>query len=250
MENNNFEWLCRTELLVGREGIERLSNARVAVFGIGGVGGYVCEALARSGIGNIDLFDGDVISLSNINRQIIALHSTVGRAKTDVMRERILDINPLCCVRSNNIFYTLENASLYSFNNYDYIIDAIDSVESKIELIVRAKSENVPVISSMGTGNRLDTKSFSITDISKTAGCPLAKVMRRELRLRSIFHLKVLASSDTPIKAENINKERHFIGSVAYVPSVAGLMIAGEVIRDLLVADNANKEEQALNNLI
>ncbi len=241
MDNNNFDWLKRTQLLLGEENIEKISRARVAVFGVGGVGGFVCEALARCGTGNIDLFDGDTVALSNLNRQIVALHSTIGKAKVDVMRDRILDINPHCNVTAHKIFYTAENAELYPLNKYDYTIDAIDSIPSKIELAVRAKSENLRIISSMGTGNRLSSEGFLITDISKTSGCPLAKKIRKELKLRSIYNLKVLYSKDNPIKINNDSMEQHLVGSIAFVPSVAGLMIAGEVIRDLCEKNPINE---------
>jgi len=233
MEIINYDWLKRTRLLIGEENLKTLQSSCVAVFGIGGVGGFVCEALARCGVGSIDLFDGDIIALSNLNRQIIALHSTVGKAKVDVMRQRILDINPNCTVVANKVFYSAENADLYPLNKYDYNIDAIDNISAKIELILRAKAANVPIISSMGTGNRLSSENFSITDISKTSGCPLAKKIRRELKTLSIYNLKVLCSNDTPIKINNADMESHLVGSIAYVPSVAGLMIAGEVIKDL-----------------
>ena len=184
----------RTAMLIGSEALEKLKNARVAVFGVGGVGGFICEALARVGVGEIHLFDNDTVSLSNINRQLIALHSTVGRLKTEVMRDRILDINPDCRVTVHNVFYLPENANLYPLDGYDYIADAIDTVSAKIELAVRARNANVPLISSMGTGNKLDPSRLTVTDLSKTEGCPLARVMRRELRARGITHLKVVYS--------------------------------------------------------
>ena len=186
----------RTAMVLGCTAVERLKNAHVAVFGIGGVGGALCEALARAGIGNLDLFDNDCVSLSNINRQIIALHSTVGKPKVDVMKQRILDINPDCKVRTFCTFYLPENADNYPLNEYDYIADAIDTVSAKLELAMRAKQANIPIIASMGTGNKLDPTRFEVTDISKTHGCPLARVMRRELKARGITRYKVVFSPE------------------------------------------------------
>lgn len=226
----------RTAMLIGGEALEKLKNARVAVFGIGGVGSYICEALARVGIGAIDLFDSDTVSLSNINRQLVALHSTVGRFKTEVMRDRILDINPLCRVTVHNVFYLPENADLYPLDAYDYIADAIDTVSAKIELAVRAREAGVPLISSMGTGNKLDPSRLLITDLSKTEGCPLARVMRRELRARGITHQKVVYSSEPPKKPRFVpcdRGERIPPASISFVPSAAGLLIAGEITKDL-----------------
>lgn len=233
------EEFSRTERLLGSSAMQRLFAAKVAIFGIGGVGGHVCEALARAGIGRIDLFDKDTVSLSNINRQIVALHSTVGRAKVDVMKERIMDINPVCDVRAFPVFYLPENADEYPLDGYDYVIDAIDNVSAKIELAVRARDAGIPLIAAMGAGNKLDPSRFTVTDLSKTAGCPLARVMRRELKARGITHLKVVFSpepappipSDAP-QAEN--PSRPAPASLPFVPSVAGLLIAGEVIRDLI----------------
>ena len=226
----------RTEMLLGKESVEKLKKARVAVFGIGGVGGYVCEALARSGVGVLELIDKDVVSESNLNRQIIALHSTIGKYKTEVMAERIKDINPNAVVRTRNIFYLPETASEFDFSGYDYVVDAIDTVSGKIALIAQAKAANVPVISSMGAGNKLDPTKFEVSDLSKTSVCPLARVMRRELKKRGIEHVKVVYSKEEPLKAETqeLGAEKPSPGSVAFVPSVVGLIIAGEVVKDLI----------------
>lgn len=230
----------REEILLGSEAVNRLSAARVAVFGVGGVGGYVAEALARSGVGSIDLFDNDKVSLTNINRQIIALTSTVGKYKTEVMKERILDINPNASVNAFNVFYTAENADEFDFSQYDYIVDAIDTVSAKLELAVRAQAAGVPVISSMGAGNKLDPTRFEVADIYKTSVCPLAKVMRRELKQRGVKKLKVVYSKEEPVKpkqepAEEAPQGRRAVpGSIAFVPSAVGLIIAGEVVKDLI----------------
>lgn len=230
----------RTAMLVGEEALKKYQGARVAVFGVGGVGGYVCEALVRAGVGAIDLFDHDTVSLSNINRQIIALHSTVGRRKVDVMAERIADINPACQVGAYPVFYLPENADEIDLSVYDYIVDAIDTVSAKIELAVRAHALGVPMIASMGTGNKLDPSAFRIADISKTDTCPLAKVMRRELRARGINHMKVLFSKELPRKpimvegAVDENRPGKVSpASISAIPSVAGLMIAAEILKDL-----------------
>lgn len=232
----------RTELLLGVTGVERLKKARVAVFGIGGVGGYTVEALARSGVGTLDIIDNDEVCLTNINRQIIALHSTVGRAKTDVMRERILDINPEAKVHVHQCFFLPENAGDFDFRDYDYVVDAVDTVTAKIELIMRCQEAGTPIISSMGTGNKLDPTKLAVTDIYKTEGCPLAKVMRKELKKRGVKHLKVVCSKELPCEqAEDAKKDceaegltrRSIPGSTAFVPPVAGLIIAGEVVRHL-----------------
>lgn len=233
------EETCRTEMLLGSEAMEKLKHARVAVFGIGGVGGYVCEALARAGVGAIDLFDNDCISLSNINRQIIALHSTVGEAKVEVMKRRILDINPDCRVVAHKVFYLPECAHLYPLLDYSYVADAIDTVTAKVELAVRAKAAGVPLISSMGTGNKLDPTRFAVKDIFKTAGCPLARVMRRELRARGIDSLKVVFSDEpaAPMHGEQGPTEaggKRPPASLPYVPSVAGLIMAGEIVKDII----------------
>lgn len=222
----------RTELLLGKEAMDRLSDARVAVFGIGGVGGYVCEALVRSGVGAFDLVDNDKVCLTNLNRQIIATRKTIGRYKTEVMKERILEINPDADVTIHNCFFLPENAEDFPFAKYDYVVDAVDTVAAKIALVMRAQEENVPVISSMGAGNKLDGSRFRVADIYQTKMCPLAKVMRRELKKRGVKKLKVVYSEEEPIRHEGT--ERGDVpGSVAFVPSVAGLIIAGEVVKDL-----------------
>lgn len=223
------DFLERTERLVGAEGICRLKEARVAVFGIGGVGGYAAEALARSGIGTLDIIDRDIISLSNVNRQIIALHSTIGRMKVDVMSERIRDINPEAAVNAYPCFYMPENSGDFDFSVYDYVIDAVDTVTAKIEIIVRAKEAGVPVISSMGAGNKLHPELFEVADIYETSVCPLAKVMRRELRDRGIKSLKTVYSKELPAVRSNPP------GSTAFVPGTAGLIMAAEVVRDILL---------------
>lgn len=229
----------RTELLLGSDNMQRLRDSRVAVFGIGGVGGHVVEALARSGVGMLDLIDNDTVSLTNINRQIVALHSTVGREKVEVAKERILDINPKAVVNVYNTFYLPETADQFDFSQYDYVVDAIDTVTGKLQLVEEAERCNVPIISSMGAGNKLDPTSFEVADISKTSVCPLAKVMRRELKKRGIEHLKVVYSKEkamTPIgELEEDVKKRQIPGSNAFVPSVVGLIIAGEVIKDLTI---------------
>ena len=226
----------RTENLIGTEGLAKLAKARVAVFGIGGVGGYVCEALARSGVGALDLIDKDVVSASNINRQIIALQSTVGRPKTEVMAERIKDINPSISVCVHNVFYLPETAEQFDFSKYDYVVDAIDTVSGKIALAEQAQRAKTPFISSMGTGNKLDSTAFEVSDIAKTSVCPLARVMRRELKKRGIEHVKVVYSKEEPIKNGEVDSEtgKAVPASIAFVPSVAGLIIAGEVIKDII----------------
>ena len=225
----------RSKLLIGSENIEKLKGKHIAVFGIGGVGGYVAEALARCAVGTLSLFDNDTVSESNINRQIIALKSTVGKYKTEVMKERILDINPDANVICNNVFFMPDNSDKFDFTEYDYVIDAIDTVTGKIEIIKKATENNIPVISSMGTGNKLDASKFEICDIYKTSVCPLAKVMRYELKKRGIKKLKVLYSKEEPIKVKSVVEgKRQVPGSVSFVPSVAGLLIAGEVIRDII----------------
>ena len=225
---NRFE---RTEMIIGKEAMDKLKNSSVIVFGVGGVGGYVCEALARTGIGNISLVDNDVVSLSDINRQIIALESTIGRPKVSVMKERIMDINPLCNVKEYNQFYDSNNP--LDLVGYDYIIDCIDTVTSKIMLVMEAKRLDIPIISSMGTGNKLDPTRLEISDISKTSVCPLARVMRYELRKRGINHLKVLYSKEEPLNVV-VEGKRHAPGSISFVPSAAGLIIASEVVLDLI----------------
>ncbi len=224
----------RTRMLLGDKAVEKLNNSRVAVFGVGGVGGYVVEALVRSGIGEIDVFDKDTVSVSNINRQIIATQQSVGKPKVEVIKDRVKAINPQCKIHTHEVFYLPENADNYDFSVYDYIVDAIDTVTAKIEIIKRAKALNIPVISSMGTGNKLDPTRLEVADISKTEVCPLARVMRRELRARGINHLKVVYSKEEPIKSEITEDGKAVPGSVAFVPSVAGLIIAGEVIKDIV----------------
>ena len=236
----------RTELLLGKENMEKLQHCHIAVFGIGGVGGYVVEALARCGIGYFDLIDNDVVSLSNINRQIIALHSTIGQLKVDVMKERILDMNPNCIVHTSTCFFLPETKDQFDFSQYDYIVDCIDTVSGKIEIILEAQRNNVPVISSMGTGNKMDPSQLEITDIYKTSMCPLAKVMRKELKKRGVKHCKVLYSKEKPIKPvmnEDILNElskgkRSIPASNSFVPTSAGLLIASEVIKDLTEEEN------------
>ena len=242
----------RTELLLGQDSIRKLSEKRVAVFGIGGVGGYVTEALARSGVGALDLIDKDTVSISNINRQIIALTSTVGKYKTEVMKERILDINPDLQVKTYNMFYLPETADQFDFSTYDYVVDAVDTVTAKVTLVLEAQKAGVPIISCMGAGNKLDPTRFRVADIYKTSGCPLARVMRTALRKRGVKHLKVVYSDEIPtrpIEDMSISCRNHCIcppgakhkcterrdipGSTAFVPSVAGLIIAGEVVKDL-----------------
>ena len=227
----------RTAILLGVEAMQKLKNSRVAIFGIGGVGGYVAEALARSGVGTLDLFDNDTVSKTNINRQIYALHSTIGQYKTEVAAKRIADINPEAVVNCHKVFYMPDNADKYDLSKYNYIIDAIDTVTAKIELVVRAQKADVPIISSMGTGNKLDPLSFEVTDIFKTTMCPLAKVMRYELKKRGIKKLKVIYSKEkplTPLSTDEVSSKRQVPGSTAFVPSVAGLIIASEVIKDLI----------------
>lgn len=235
MMKKEFE---RTAMLLGEDAPEALSKKRVAVFGVGGVGGYVVEALARSGVGAIDLIDNDVVSVTNLNRQIIALHSTIGRPKTEVMRERILQINPDCKVTVYNCFYLPEVAEQFPFYCYDYIVDAVDTVTAKIDLIVQAKRREIPVISSMGTGNKLNPAMLEVADIYETSVCPLARVMRKELKARNIESCKVVYSKETPIKpkfGEAADEGRRAIpGSTAFVPASAGLLIASEVIKDLV----------------
>jgi len=226
---------ARTEVLVGSSAMEKLHGARVAVFGVGGVGGYVAEALARSGVGAIDLIDKDTVSLTNLNRQIIALHFTVGKYKTDVMKERILDINPACKVEVHPCFYLPETKDEFDFTKYSYVVDAVDTVTAKIQLVLQAKEAGVPIISSMGAGNKMNPADFEVSDIYKTSVCPLAKVMRRELKKRGIRKLKVVYSKEQPIISADLEgEERRVPGSVAFVPSVAGLIIASEVVKDLI----------------
>ncbi|HBM99461.1 MAG TPA: tRNA threonylcarbamoyladenosine dehydratase [Ruminococcus sp.] len=240
------EQFTRTEILYGKPAMEQLNKARIAVFGIGGVGGYTVEALVRSGVGAIDLIDNDDVCLSNLNRQIIATHKTVGMSKTDAAEERILDINPNCKVTKHKTFFTPQNSGEFDFSLYDYIVDAIDTVSGKIELVIKANEANIPIISSMGAGNKTNPALFEVADIYKTSVCPLARVMRNELKKRRVKKLKVVYSKEQPIKpyetefSENEKqqntgiKRRQTPGSTAFVPSVAGLIIAGEVINDLI----------------
>lgn len=240
----------RTQLLLGKDAMEKIKNCKVAVFGIGGVGSYTVEALARCNIGFLSLFDMDTVSITNINRQIVATHKTIGQKKVEVAKNRILEINPNCKVEVFDCFYGIENADNFDFSKYSYIVDAIDTVSSKILLVERAKAANVPIISSMGTGNKLDPTRFEVSDIYKTSVCPLAKVMRRELKKRNIKSLKVVYSKEdviNPFDAERLNFNNDTLGedlnnkrkkqvpaSISFVPSVAGLIIAGEVIKDLI----------------
>ena len=244
----------RTELLLGKEAMDKLANSRVAVFGIGGVGGYVCEALVRTGVGAFDLIDDDKVCLTNLNRQIIATRKTVGQYKVDVMKERMLEINPKVDVRVHKCFFLPENAEEFPFEEYDYIVDAVDTVTAKISLVMKAQEMNIPIISSMGAGNKLDASKFQVADIYKTKVCPLAKVMRRELKKRGVKKLKVVYSEEQPtrpIEDMSVSCRTHCIcppgakhkcterrdipGSVAFVTSVVGLIIAGEVVKDLSV---------------
>lgn len=237
MERVVMEEFSRTQLLIGKEGLKKLKEARIIVFGIGGVGGFVVEALARSGIGHIDLVDHDRVSVSNINRQIIATHETTGRLKVDVMAERIHAVNPCCQVGKYDMFFLPENKNSILLDQYDYIIDAVDTVTAKLLLVQLAEQNHVPIISSMGTGNKMDPTQLKVADITQTSVCPLARVMRRELKKRGIKHLKVVYSTETPIESEKVIDEtshKQIPGSIAFVPSVAGLIIAGEVIKDLL----------------
>ena len=243
----------RTELLLGKDAMEKLHDSRVAVFGIGGVGGYVCEALARSGVGAFDLIDDDKVCLTNLNRQIIATHKTIGKYKTEVMKERILDINPNADVQIHNCFFLPENADEFPYEDYDYMVDAVDTVTAKIALVMKAQERHIPIISSMGAGNKLDGSQFKVADIYKTKVCPLAKVMRRELKKRGVKKLKVVYSEEQAIRPiedmaiscrtncvcppgakHKCTERRDIPGSVAFVPSVAGLIIAGEVVKDLV----------------
>ena len=242
----------RTQLLLGEEAMDRLKNTRIAVFGVGGVGGFVCEALVRSGVGAFDLIDDDKVCLTNLNRQIIATRKTVGKYKAEVMRDRMIEINPEVDVRIHKRFFLPENADEFPFSEYDYVVDAVDTVTAKIELVMKCQREGIPIISSLGAGNKLEASAFKVADIYKTKMCPLAKVMRRELKKRGVKKLKVVYSEEKPTRpiedmsiscrtncicppgAEHKCTERRDIpGSVAFVPSVAGLIIAGEVVKDL-----------------
>ena len=231
----------RTQMIFGEEAMQRLYGARVAVFGVGGVGGHVVEALARSGVGAIDLIDDDTVNLTNLNRQIIALRSTLGQYKVDAAKARILDVNPDCKVTAHRMFFTPETADAIDFTQYDYVVDAIDTVSGKLEIIVRCKNAGVPVLSCMGAGNKLDPTAFEVTDITKTSVCPLARVMRRELKKRGVEHLKVVYSRETaltplpdPDAVQDAGARRSVPASNAFVPAVAGLIAAGEVIKDIV----------------
>ena len=253
----------RTELLLGRDAMERLSKARVAIFGIGGVGGYAVEALARSGVGTLDLIDDDKVCLTNINRQIIATTSTIGKYKVDVAEERIKSINPHAVVHTYKTFYMPDTAKEFDFSQYDYVIDAIDTVTGKLMLVEQAEASHTPIISSMGAGNKLDPAAFEVTDIYKTSVCPLAKVMRRELKKRGVKKLKVVYSTEQPVEQQEdmsiscrkncicppgakhkCTERRAIPGSIAFVPSVAGLILAGEIVKDLTVMPPKKVEEQ------
>ena len=223
----------RTSALLGEDAVNKLKTCRVAVFGVGGVGSYTVEALARAGVGQIDIIDNDIFSITNINRQLYATHKTLGEYKVDVAKDRILDINPDCIVKAHKLFYLPENSEQFDLSVYDYIVDAIDTVAAKVELAVNAQKTDTPIISSMGTGNKLCPEKFEITDIYKTSVCPLAKVMRARLKKAGVKKLKVVYSKEQPTK-----NQLNIIGSVPFVPSVAGLIIAGEVIKDLI-----NKKE-------
>ena len=243
------EQFSRTELLLGSDAVQRLLRAKVAVFGVGGVGGYCVEALARSGIGSLHLYDDDTVSPSNLNRQIAALHSTIGLPKAQIMADRVRDINPACDVHSFRMFYLPENADQVDLSQYDYVIDCIDTVAAKLELVSRCTALQIPIISAMGTGNKLDPTALTVTDISKTEGCPLARVMRKELRRRGISHLKVVCSAElprTPLRPAQTetpaqsdtrpgsSARRDTPGSTPFVPAAAGLILAGAVVRDLI----------------
>ena len=234
------EQFSRTAILLGEEAVSKLRKARVAVFGVGGVGGYTVEALARCGVGQLDLIDSDTVSISNINRQILATHSTVGMLKVEAAKNRVLDINPECTVRTYPIFYLPETAEQFDFTQYDYIVDCIDTVTGKLQLVERAVAAGTPIICSMGTGNKLDASAFQVADISKTSMCPLARIMRKELKKRGINHLKVVYSQEealTPaVDEEELKRtgKRQIPGSVAFVPGAAGLILAGEVVKDLI----------------
>ncbi len=233
----------RTRLLLGQAALDKLRRSRVAVFGVGGVGGYAVEALARSGVGRLDLIDSDTVSLSNLNRQIIATHSTVGMHKVDAAAERIKDIDPTIEVRTYKIFYTPETAGQFDFTQYDYVVDAIDTVTGKLALVERAKQAGTPILSCMGAGNKLDAAAFDVADISRTSMCPLARIMRKELRKRGIGHLKVVYSREEALEPleeiETEGQRRPVPGSVAFVPGAAGLIAAGEVVKDLTAAERA-----------
>ena len=226
MENQ----FSRTEMLIGKDALDKLSKAKVALFGVGGVGSYVLEALVRAGIGNIDLIDNDDVNITNLNRQIIALHSTIGKSKVEVGEKRAIDINPNVKIKTYKTFFSPENSDEFDFSKYDYVIDAIDSVAGKIELVIKSQNASIPIISCMGTGNKLHPEMLEISDIYKTSVCPLAKVMRNELKKRGVKKLKVLYSKEIPIKQTG----QRIPASISFTPSAAGLIIAGEVIRGLI----------------
>ena len=233
------EQFLRTAMLLGEDAVKRLQNARVAVFGIGGVGGYTAEALARGGVGALDLIDSDTVSITNLNRQLLATHSCVGELKVEVAKKRLLDINPNLSLRIYPVFYTPETADQFDFTQYDYVVDAIDTVTGKLCLAERAFAAGVPIISCMGAGNKLDAAAFRVADISKTSICPLARVMRKELKKRGINHMKVVYSTEEALKPVGAEEEaaalgkRQIPGSASYIPGIAGLLLAGEVIQDL-----------------
>ena len=231
MEESQFS---RTELLLGEKSVEKLAKKRIAVFGVGGVGGFVCEGLVRAGIGEIDIIDKDTVAVSNLNRQLIALHSTVGQNKVDVLEERLKDINPKLILRKYKCFFLPETSDNFDFKQYNYVVDAIDTVTGKIELVLKAEEAGVPIISAMGAGNKLDPTAFQVADIYKTSVCPLARVMRRELKKRGIEKLKVVYSKEEPVKPVFAEGEETMPGSVSFVPSVMGLIIAGEIVKELL----------------
>lgn len=232
-----LDQFSRTELLLGEEAMQKMKAAHVAVFGVGGVGGYVCEALVRSGIGSFDLIDNDTVSVTNINRQILATTKTVGLSKVEVMRDRMLEINPEAKIQIHSCFFLPENADTFSFDQYDYVVDAVDTVAAKIALVMKCQETGTPIISSMGAGNKIEASAFRVADIYKTSMCPLAKVMRYELKKRGVKKLKVVYSEEKPLrplkKSEETSMKREIPGSLAFVPSVAGLIIAGEIVKDL-----------------
>lgn len=228
-----YERFIRTSLVIGEDNIYKLSKCRAAVFGVGGVGGYTCEALARSGVGKLTLIDGDTVAKSNINRQIIALESTVGKYKAEIMKERILDINPNAVVETHNIFFSADSTEKIDFSQLDYIVDAVDDIRAKILLAKIADENNIPIISAMGAGNKTDPTKFEVSDIYKTSVCPLARIMRRELKKEGIKKLKVVYSKETPKNPPYKIEGEKTVGSLAFVPSVMGLIIAGEVIKDI-----------------
>ena len=229
MDNNEKNQFQRTALLIGCENMEKLGNRRVAVFGVGGVGGHAVEALCRAGVGQIDVFDGDVVDITNINRQLIATHKTIGRNKVDVIKERMLEINPDAIIGAHKLFYLPETADDVDLSGYDYIIDAVDTMTAKIELVCRAKKQSISIICSMGAANKLDPTAFEVADIYKTSVCPMARIMRKELRARGVEALKVVYSREIPNK-----KQDTLLSSISFVPPVAGLILAGEAIQDLI----------------